>query len=223
MASRKLISKDGTTEERIKAAAGKLFTQKGFAATRTRDIAEEAGINLALLNYYFRSKQKLFEIVMRENVILFIGSVIENMEQNQQLPFDKKLELLIGSYIDMLLANPDLPFFILSVSRTGHIETENDSVFEGMKQLRTAFMKEIIQNIENKKLQPIHPLHFISNMMALIVFPFAAANLLKTRTGISEAEFEKLMIERKALIPVWMKAMFETREKIIKTKKRSKK
>ena len=48
-------------------AARKLFTQKGFAAIRTRDIAKEAGINLALLNYYFRSKEKLFDIVMMDN------------------------------------------------------------------------------------------------------------------------------------------------------------
>jgi AcrR family transcriptional regulator len=53
---------DTTTEAKIKNAARVVFHKKGFAATRTRDIAEEAGINLALLNYYFRSKEKLFEI-----------------------------------------------------------------------------------------------------------------------------------------------------------------
>jgi AcrR family transcriptional regulator len=55
---------DTTTEAKIKAAARVVFHKKGFAATRTRDIAEEAGINLALLNYYFRSKEKLFDIIM---------------------------------------------------------------------------------------------------------------------------------------------------------------
>jgi AcrR family transcriptional regulator len=50
-----------TTEERIKQAAVKVFQAKGYGAARTRDIAEEAGINLALLNYYFRSKERLFE------------------------------------------------------------------------------------------------------------------------------------------------------------------
>ena len=73
---KEITAKDLSTEEKIKAAAKKLFTQKGFAATRTRDIAEEAGINLALLNYYFRSKEKLFELVMKENVQLFLGTMI---------------------------------------------------------------------------------------------------------------------------------------------------
>ena len=54
-----------TTEEKIIRAADKIFTQKGYAATRTREIAEEAGTNLALLNYYFGSKEKLFRNVLR--------------------------------------------------------------------------------------------------------------------------------------------------------------
>ena len=57
--------KDISTEEKILISASKVFTEKGFSGTRTRDIAEEAGINLALLNYYFRSKEKLFEQVMK--------------------------------------------------------------------------------------------------------------------------------------------------------------
>ena len=68
MAKSVKLVKDISTEEKIRAAARKIFTQKGFAATRTRDIAEEAGINLALLNYYFRSKEKLFEQIMIEKV-----------------------------------------------------------------------------------------------------------------------------------------------------------
>ncbi len=210
MAKKSTITKDVSAEEKIKVAARKLFTQKGFAATKTRDIAEEAGINLALLNYYFRSKQKLFEIVMRENVVLFIGSMIGSIQNNKHLSFYEKIELMIDKYIDMLLANPDLPTFILSISRHGHFPEEGDSIFQSMEQLRTTFMKDIIENIQAGKLKRVHPLHIISNMMSLIVFPFAAANLLKARTGISDAEFEKLMLERKKLIPVWLKAMFET-------------
>ena len=55
-----------STEEKIKAAARKVFMEKGYGASRTRDIAEEAGINLALLNYYFRSKEKLFNEIIQK-------------------------------------------------------------------------------------------------------------------------------------------------------------
>ncbi|MBT1712506.1 TetR/AcrR family transcriptional regulator, partial [Fulvivirgaceae bacterium PWU5] len=75
MAKKKQESKDLSTEEKIKEAAREVFTRKGYAATRTRDIAEAAGLNLALLNYYFRSKEKLFEIVMREKVQALFGII----------------------------------------------------------------------------------------------------------------------------------------------------
>src|SRR3954470_1649970 len=65
-----------SAEEKIKAAARVVFHQKGFAATRTRDIAQEAGINLALLNYYFRSKQKLFDLIMAETVSAFMQNMV---------------------------------------------------------------------------------------------------------------------------------------------------
>src|SRR5580693_2399019 len=114
MAKRKTKpAKEATTEEKIKAAARKIFTQKGYAATRTRDIAEEAGINLALLNYYFRSKERLFELVMKENIQLFIGNLVEDLDNTPDRPFIEQLEYICSSYVDMLLENPNLPFFIM--------------------------------------------------------------------------------------------------------------
>lgn len=210
MANKKKIDKDLTTEEKIKAAAKKLFTKKGFVATRTRDIAEEAGINLALLNYYFRSKEKLFELIMRENMILFMGEIVEQVNHNHHLSFDEKIELLIDKYIEMLIANPDLPLFILSISRHEEFQadTSDDPLIHEIKKMRVTFMNAILQDMQSGKLKQVHPLHIISNLMSMIVFPFAASALLKARAGITDKEFEALMRERKKLIPVWMRAMF---------------
>src|SRR5579863_8490992 len=105
-------AKESSTEDRIKEAARKLFTQKGFAAIRTRDIAEEAGINLALLNYYFRSKQKLFDLVMMENFQEFIKGITVNFT-DESLTFDQRIDKVVTAYIDMLTRVPDLPLFIL--------------------------------------------------------------------------------------------------------------
>src|ERR1700681_3003787 len=92
---------DQSTEEKIKEAARKLFTQKGFAATRTRDIAEEAGINLALLNYYFRSKQKLYDIIMIENFRQFIQGISMNVF-DEKTSIQEKIEKIAIAYIDFL-------------------------------------------------------------------------------------------------------------------------
>src|SRR5271154_299968 len=85
---------DLTAEEKIKEAARNVFTRKGFAATRTRDIAEEAGINLALLNYYFRSKEKLFEIVMLENFGQFLNGVQTLLNQKES-SLEEKIDAIV--------------------------------------------------------------------------------------------------------------------------------
>src|SRR6476620_8054618 len=106
-------TKPENAEEKILAAARKVFLEKGFAATRTRDIAEEAGINLALLNYYFRSKEKLFQLVMIEKVQLMFG-VLLPIINNGELELETKVERIVENYIKLLSENPDLPLFVLS-------------------------------------------------------------------------------------------------------------
>ena len=112
MAKKKKID-DGSAEQKIKEAARKLFTERGFDAVKTRDIAAEADINLALLNYYFRSKENLFDIVMFENFEQFMQQLIP-VFGDERLSLEERLEVIIGRYIDMLTANPDLPFFIMN-------------------------------------------------------------------------------------------------------------
>ena len=104
---------DQSTEERIKAAAYKLFTQKGYAGTRTRDIAEESGINLALLNYYFRSKEKLFDLIMADNMKQFMFGIFA-ITNDETTGYEEKFTRIVNAYIDMLTMHPDMPIFILS-------------------------------------------------------------------------------------------------------------
>lgn len=201
--------KDLSTEEKIKAAAKKLFTQKGFAATKTRDIAEEAGINLALLNYYFRSKEKLFELVMKENVQLLLGVMIEKINNNP-LPFEEQLDFIVSNYIDMLLENPGLPFFVLNLLQSGNLPDgdHGDPLFKNIEKMRNSFLHNIKAAMEKGEIKHVHPLHIIANLMGMLVFPFIARPILMARSGnISQADFEELMIERKKLIPEWIRGM----------------
>src|SRR3954468_13817719 len=92
---------DSSTEEKIKNAARSVFHKKGFAATRTRDIAEAAGINLALLNYYFRSKEKLFNLIMMETFSGFIKSIII-IFNDETTSLENKVETIASAYIDLL-------------------------------------------------------------------------------------------------------------------------
>jgi len=195
---------DPTTEEKIKEAARKLFTQKGFAAVKTRDIAAEAGINLALLNYYFRSKEKLFEIIMVENLQQFLQglSLISN-EENKS--FDDLIEKFAGSYTTWLTKNPDIFFFILSEIKNdlARLDMKLDSLIPE----RSGMRKKIQEMMKTEKMTDQDIFHLMSNMIGLIIAPFILKHLLQGISDGSEKQFNERLEERKKLIPLWLKAM----------------
>jgi AcrR family transcriptional regulator len=201
MSAKKTKEIDTSTEEKIKAAARKVFTKKGYAASRTRDIAEESGINLALLNYYFRSKEKLFEIIMLENIQHFMKDVKEILT-NEKTSLTQKIELLVENYIDMLIRQPDLPLFILSELRSGPQVLANKM---GIKEFlfKSHFMKQLIEVMKKNKIK-IHPLQFIINTIGMTVFPFVGRPVLQHIGDLKQTEFIALMEERKKLIPGWI-------------------
>ncbi|MEO6902250.1 MAG: TetR/AcrR family transcriptional regulator [Bacteroidia bacterium] len=200
---------DTKTEAKIKIAARLVFHRKGFAATRTRDIAEEAGINLALLNYYFRSKEKLFELIMFETMIGFMQSMA-SVFNDEKTTFVKKIELLANNYIDLITKEPEMPLFILSEMRS-----KPDDFYKKMPMgeiiMNSVFITQFQNAVADKKITESNPLHFMMNFMGLIVFPFAASPLLKKIGNIQDDSFNKLMQERKKKIPIWIKAMLKAK------------
>jgi AcrR family transcriptional regulator len=196
-------SKDASTEERIKEAARTVFTQKGYSATRTRDIAEEAGINLALLNYYFRSKEKLFELVMAEKVAKLFG-VIAPVVNNEHTSLDEKVTLIADAYITMLTQNPGLPLFVLSEIRNNP-EHFGNKMQAGKLLTESYFVKQLIE-----KRPDIHPLHFIINVLSMCIFPFIAKPVLESAGVMSENQLHDFTEERKTFIVKWFKAMIDS-------------
>ena len=196
--------KEASTEERIKEAARKLFTQKGFAGTRTRDIAEEAGINLALLNYYFRSKQKLFDLVMMENFRQFLAGITVNF-RDETLTMEQRVERIVTAYIDFLTEFPDLPLFILNEIR-GNPSKIAAKINDEVGPTRSKFFAQLMAAKKEGKVD-LEPFHFISNLVGLTVFPFVGRPLLQRVTGVNDQQFEQYMQERKKLIPMWVKMM----------------
>lgn len=197
----RIIEQDFSTEEKIKSAAAKLFTERGFDAVRTRDIAEAAGINLALLNYYFRSKENLFELIMRENFNRFVEQLIPIMG-SEELPLEEILTQVCANYIDLLKTNPDLPFFIITEIRKGNRKPA--VLRDKMTKVRAAFIKRIEQTVVGRKMTPAEKSHMMMNFMSLILFPFIAQPVLMEVNKLTQKDFDKLMDERKKLIPLWI-------------------
>jgi AcrR family transcriptional regulator len=199
---------DKSTEEKIISAARKVFTEKGYAATRTRDIAEVAGINLALLNYYFRSKEKLFDLIMMENLHQFMD-VVKEIVNDDNTSLDKKLESVVVNYIDLLTEQPNLPLFILTEMRNDPQKlVSNMGVKKALQ--GSAFMKQLALAAKGGKGVAQHPLHLIMNLMGMIIFPFIASPMLLAIGDIDNKEFKQLMLERKKLIPIWIKALLKS-------------
>jgi AcrR family transcriptional regulator len=193
-----------SAEEKIKEAARKLFTQKGFAATRTRDIADEAGINLALLNYYFRSKQKLFDIIMMENFRHFIKGISFSFLA-ESIPLEQRLGKVVNMYVDFLTENPDLPLFILNELRNNPDQLAT-SIEGEIGPSRAKFFGQLKQAAANG-LIAIDPVHLMANLVGLTVFPFVARPILQRVAGLDDTQFNELMQQRKKLIPLWLKSM----------------
>ncbi len=206
MNEKEQIAQSESTEEKIKEAAKRVFTRKGYAATRTRDIAEESGYNLALLNYYFRSKEKLFDIIMIEHLQLFIGNVFAILNE-KDTSLEEKLERMIGYYIDMLMENPGIPVFIINaVNNDPKLLLERAA---GGVDFSATYMAEQWRDIVKKKKLNISPMHLFINIISLTVFPFAASPIIKAKNMLDNDAFNKLMLERKRLIPLWIKATLE--------------
>jgi len=196
-------SKDASTEEKIKEAARTVFTKKGYAATRTRDIAEEAGINLALLNYYFRSKEKLFELVMAEKVAKLFG-VIAPIVNNNETSIEEKVTLIVDAYITMLGQNPGLPLFVLSEIRNNP-EHFGNRIQAGKLLTESVFVKQLIERKPD-----INPLHFVINILSMSIFPFIAKPVFESAGVMTATQMNDFAEERRTLIVQWFKAMINS-------------
>jgi AcrR family transcriptional regulator len=204
MTTKKQPKPELSTEEKIKEAARKVFTQKGYAATRTRDIAEEADINLALLNYYFRSKEKLFGLVMLEKIQQLFGILLPVLK-DPSTTLETKIDRIVTSYIDMISQNPDLPLFVLSEIRYQKKGIQNVLPIEQV-------MTDISFNKQLKAKRPdINPLQFLFSILGMTVFPFIARPAFNAIGMISNKGFEQMIKERKKLVPLWVKAMLKAK------------
>ena len=195
-----------STPEKIKEAARKLFSEKGYGRTTTRDIANEASVNLALVNYHFRSKEDLFKSIMLEVVSGFAGQM--EVLLNDDHTFEEKVELLVANYINLITQQPDLPLFMLSELRN-HPQQLAKHLDIGRIFREASFFKELQERIP----ESIHPVHYFMNILSMTVFPFVAKPLLSVVAGLNNDQYIDLMQERKKLIPQWIMATLKSNTK----------
>jgi TetR/AcrR family transcriptional regulator len=192
-----MTEQEKNTEEVIFDAAQKVFLQKGFDGTRMQEIAQEAGINKALLHYYYRTKEKLFQAIFKKVLGLFLPRILAFMESD--IPLLKKIEFFIHNYIDFILRNPYIPGFVIN-----EITHHPDTIAETLGELilkNDAFGKfsaMIKKEIDQGNIRLIEPEQLIINMIGLCIFPFVAKPILRgVFFGGDKQQYQQFLENRK--------------------------
>jgi AcrR family transcriptional regulator len=189
-----MITKEPSTpESTILNAAKGIFHRKGMAATRMQEIADEAGINKAMLHYYYRSKQLLFEAVFKSAFSTLAPQLNEIVNADNSL-FDK-IRNFTQNYISFIVKHPYLPNFIIQELNRNPEFVEK--LFSEKMPNIDKFRKQIENDVKDGLIKPIKAEQLFINILALNVFPFVGAPLIKGFLNLDDNDFLKLMHERK--------------------------
>lgn len=187
-----------STEERIIAAARTVFTRRGFHGARMQEIADEAGINKALLHYYFRSKEKLFEVIFTDLFGKFQTAFFSILASDR--PLVEKIRLIVETDIDLLMQHPDVPLFVLHEMARNPEQMAERAGAAGLPDLIGEFSRQVKRAARKGEIRKIDPIDLLVNILALNRFPFVGRPMLQSITGIDEASFRAMMKRRRTQV-----------------------
>jgi len=187
-------TKDKNTENQILDAAKTVFQSKGMDGARMQEIADKAGINKAMLHYYYRSKQLLFEAVFKHAFSLLAPQLDKILNDNSGV--EEKIRNFTFNYISFISRHPYLPNFIIQELNRNPGFAESLRHAEGFPHI-DKFKQQLNDEIEKGIIVPIKAEQLFINILALNVFPFIAKPLLKTFINIDEDTYNLLIESRK--------------------------
>ncbi|MBI1782751.1 MAG: TetR/AcrR family transcriptional regulator [Sphingobacteriales bacterium] len=199
MVKKKTKIKDASAEERILLAARKVFMTKGMTGARMQDIADEAGINKAMLHYYFRDKDKLFETIFLEEAKKFFPKI--NSIFNADTPLFEKFEQFVEEYIDEMLLNPYLPWFVMNELNRDPDQFINKIWGKENLPNPSGFLAQMEKEIKKGTIKRIAPVHLLMNLLGMTIFPFIARPMMQRVMRIEDKQFSAAMEQRKKEIP----------------------
>ncbi|MCB0542529.1 MAG: TetR/AcrR family transcriptional regulator [Saprospiraceae bacterium] len=198
-----------STEEKIRDAAKRIFLEKGFGSTTTRDIAESADTNIALVNYYFHSKERLFQEIFQDSFAETFAPATRIL--NDDLPLEAKIYKFVDYMTDLLKKDPLLPVFVLSEMRG-----ENTKMCEMASKMQEAgpnkFLQQLEREAEKGNIRRVDFDQVEVSLMSMVVFPFISMNVLKLKKQMSTEEFYRFVEERKKAIPEMILSYLRCRE-----------
>lgn len=200
------MERDLSTETKIKEAAIRIFITKGFNGCTSREIAKEAGINVALLNYYFKSKGQLFDIVISSVLKDFTFSLIDVLKSNMSLV--NKVRILIEKEYDFLSKHPEIPSFIIN-----ELGKKDKNFFECLdiasEFIQTKIFQEVIEAQTSGEMRKIDLVSLMLLIMSNCHFPFMAKPMIKTIHSLEDAQYnEHLMVHKQYVTEMLINYLF---------------
>lgn len=186
--------RDTGAEQLIIDTAKRMFFAEGKLNATTQDIADAAGITRTLVNYYFRSKDVLFEQVLRD-AMHDMGRRIDEV-LSSEVPFKQKVESFIDVFSTEIANYPYKETFFISEI--------NCQCFTLPKKERSVpvkkFLNEIEQAADQGMIKPMAPMNFMINLLSLMAYPMLMRPLFKSLFEVGDSQYEKLLNERKKMI-----------------------
>jgi len=192
---------DATYELIIKTAKRLLFKEGRFNVT-TQEIADAAGINRTLINYYFRSRDVLFELVLQ--------NAVEEEEKRREmivfsdLPIREKLETFIDYHFEQAKKYPYREVYIVTQMNSEVICKLNNK--DHVKRLTEKFFLELEGEMEKGNIQKMEPIQFVLNFISMLILPVCMRPLLQNSFELDDAGYDKILANRKEVI---LKSIFK--------------
>ncbi|MDP3432263.1 MAG: TetR/AcrR family transcriptional regulator, partial [Bacteroidota bacterium] len=167
-------TKKDSTEDKILEAAKNVFVTKGMDGARMQEIADEAGINKALLHYYFRSKERLFEAIFSGIIKMAFPKIMGIVQSDSGIV--TKIEQVVDAYIDLLIKHPFIPGFVMK-----ELNRDPSGLFKMVVKfgLNPQIVFDQIQEaMDRGEIIKMKPQHLAINILSMCIFPFAARPIL---------------------------------------------
>ena len=192
------IKTEQSMEDSILETAERLFLERGFALTSTTEIAKAVGCNQALVHYYFRTKDNLFNTIFEQKFKTFFQHIFE-LENLEELPFIEKLKHIIESHFDMLKANPKLPLLIVSElsRRPEQVNVLREKLQTVTQRLFEKLNTELEVEIQSGRIRSITLMDLIITMVSLNVSLFLLMPIASQIASLDDTQKEFFVKHRR--------------------------
>lgn len=202
---------DIQTEDKIFEAATEIFQEKGYDGTRMHDIAQKAGINKALLHYYFRSKDALFEAVFRKLASKLFSKFTPILSPG--LSLEEKLHFFFREHIEFLKENPRLPFFIINELNRKPERIQRLIRNIDFKLIYKTLSEQHRNEFEKYDITPDSLLQIMTSIAAISIFPFIGKKFFEVIMDKFNKNFDEYLEERKEFAPDFVLSALKNRRK----------